>query len=434
MKINSISITNFRCFEEMNIKLNPKMNVIIGNNGVGKTTILDALSIAIGSFFLGIDSIDSNGIRQDDVRFITTTVGSTVDRQPQYPVILECNADLDDNISWIRELNSNGGKTTYGKADKIKDYASKLQSKVRSGDTSICLPIISYYGTGRLWAQKRKKQEKTRPKERFNRFLGYTDCLSAESNEKFMLDWFEKMTYIKLQEEKDVPELKAVLGAIEQCYIESGAAASDVKVQFSVKSGQLEITYKDKTGNICKHPFHELSAGYRNMLSLVADIAYRMAMLNPQLLGDVIKKTEGVVLIDEVDLHLHPIWQKRILKTLSSIFPEVQFIVTTHAPSVISSVTADELLILDGNTCAPFDFEVYGKDVNSVLSEIMGTSERPDEVAQMFDEFRTLLDKGQYADARKKLNELRSVLGDNDNEVISSAISLDFQDNWGNKK
>ncbi len=432
MKINNIAITNFRCFKSLNINFNSKMNVIIGNNGVGKTAILDAISVAMGGFFLGIDSVPANGIKKEDVRFLTKSVGSTIDRQPQYPVVIECNAELDNNATWVRELNTESGNTTYGKAEKIKAYAQNLQSKIRSGDPDTCLPIISYYGTGRLWAQKRKKQAEKGNKDRANRFLGYTDCLSAESNEKFMLDWFEKMTYVKLQEEKDVPELQAVLGAIEQCYLESGANVSDVKVQFSVKSGQLEITYKDNNNDICRHPFHELSAGYRNMLSLVADIAYRMAMLNPHLLGDVVKKTEGVVLIDEVDLHLHPIWQKRILSTLTSIFPKVQFIVTTHAPSVISSVKADELLILDGENLTSFGSEVYGKDVNSILSEIMGTSERPDEITKMFDDFRSLLDNGQYAEARVKLDELRSILGENDSEVISSAISLDFEDNWEN--
>lgn len=429
MKIKSISIQNFRCFKNMTVNFDSHMNVIIGNNGVGKTAILDALSVGIGSFFLGIESIPVTGIKREDVRFSTNALGSTIDRQPQYPVIIECNAELNENITWIRELNTENGKTTYGKAENIKSYAFALQSKVRAKE-EVRLPLISYYGTGRLWAQKRKKQEKGSTKDRFNRLQGYTDCLSAESNEKFMLDWFEKMTYVKLQEEKDVPELRAVLDAIEQCFVESGTDVSDVKVQFSVKSGQLEITYKDKNGNAEKHPFHELSAGYRNMLSLVADIAYRMALLNPQLLDEVTQKTEGIVLIDEIDLHLHPIWQKKILNTLRTIFPCVQFIVTTHAPSIISSAKREELLILNDEHCYSSDFEVYGKDVNSVLSEIMGTPERPDEIAQMFDEFRTLLDNEQYDEAKMKLDELKGILSENDNEVISSSISLDFQKDW----
>ena len=88
-----------------------------------------------------------------------------------------------------------------------------------------------------------------------------------------------------------------------------------------------------------------MSDGYRNMLSMVADIAYRMALLNPQFLGEVTKKTSGVVLIDEIDLHLHPAWQRHIVSALKEIFPKVQFIVSTHAPSVISSVPKEEIVV-----------------------------------------------------------------------------------------
>ena len=430
MKLNSVSIQNFRCFKDLTINFDPQMNVIIGNNGVGKTAILDALAVGIGSFFLGIESIPSVNIKKEDVRFSTNVLGSVIDRQPQYPVVIECNAELNGNATWIRELNTENTNTTFSKAEQIKSYARDLQNKIRKNDENVCLPLLSYYGTGRLWAQKRKNQDVASTKDHLNRFRGYTDCLSAESNEKIMLDWFRRMTYTELQEKKDVPELHAVLNAVEQSFIESGIEVNDVKVQYSVKTEQLEITYKDKNNSDENHPFHELSAGYRNMLSLVADIAYRMARLNPQLLDEVTKKTEGIVLIDEIDLHLHPIWQKKILKTLRSIFPCIQFIVTTHAPSVISSARREELLILNDEHCEPFNYEVYGKDVNSVLSEIMGTSERPDDVAQMFNMFHTLLDNEQYEEAKAKLDELRGILGENDNEVISSSISLDFKKEW----
>lgn len=301
-----------------------------------------------------------------------------------------------------------------------------MQNSVRNGDANVILPIISYYGTGRLWAQKHESSQKTID----NRLQGYTDCLSVESDEKLMLKWFEKMTYIQLQDGTVIPELKAVKSAIADSYMESGADVNDIQVSFNVKSHQLEITYIDENNNYQKHPFHELSDGYRNTLSLIADIAYRMAVLNPQFLGNVTKKTPGIVLIDEVDLHLHPIWQKRILKTLKNVFPLVQFIVTTHSPSIISSARADELLILDGNSCRNFEYEVYGKDSNSVLTEIMETSERPDEVANMFAEFDNLMDKGDYKTAENILNELRKILGDNDSGVVSSSVALDFQKDW----
>lgn len=427
MKIDNIQIKNYRKFEKMVIDFNPRMNVIIGNNGVGKTSILDALSIGIGSIFLGIETNPSPGIKKEDVRFVSRKIGSTIDRQPQFPVVISCAGEIvNKEISWIRQLNTKSGRTNYGDAANIKNIASDLQNSVRNGDENIILPIISYYGTGRLWAQKHESSQKTID----SRLQGYTDCLSAESNEKLMLKWFEKMTYTQLQDETVVPELKAVKSAIADSYMESGANVIEVQVNFNVKSHQLEITYIDENNNYQRHPFYELSDGYRNTLSLIADIAYRMAVLNPQFLGDVTKKTPGIVLIDEVDLHLHPIWQKRILKTLKNVFPLVQFIVTTHSPSIISSAKADELLILDEDSCKNFEYEVYGKDSNSVLTEIMETSERPDEVANMFAEFDNLMDKGDYNTAENILNELRKILGDNDSGVVSSSVALDFQKDW----
>lgn len=427
MKVDSIQIRNYKKFEDISIDFNSRMNVIIGNNGTGKTSILDALSISIGSIFLGIDTNSSPGIKKEDVRCVSKKIGSTIDRQPQFPVVISCVGEIaDKKISWIRQLNTESGRTNYGDATNIKNIATDLQNSVRNGDENVVLPIISYYGTGRLWAQKHESSQKTID----NRLQGYTDCLSVESNERLMLKWFEKMTYVQLQDGTVIPELQAVKKAIEESYIESGANVNDIQIIFNVKSHQLEISYIDENNNYQRHPFHELSDGYRNTLSLIADIAYRMAVLNPQFLGDVTKKTPGIVLIDEVDLHLHPIWQKRILKTLKNVFPLVQFIVTTHSPSIISSAKADELLILDGDSCRNFEYEVYGKDSNSVLTEIMETSERPDEVADKFVEFDNLMDKGDYKSAENILDGLRNILGDNDSGVISASIALDFQKDW----
>lgn len=378
MKIQNIRLQNYRCFEDITVNFNSKTSVIVGNNGVGKTTILDAAAIGIGSLLLGIEGSSSPNINKNDVRFVAKEIGSTVDKQPQYPVIISCLGKINgEEIDWTRQLNTENGRTTYGGANNIKQIAFEWQDRIRKGDDLIELPLVAYYGTGRLW----KQMPNNSAKQIHNRLSGYTDCLLAESNEKIMLKWFEKMTYIHLQNGEAVPELEAVKQAIVECYIESGAKASNVKVLFNVKSQQLEISYTDENDNLQVHPFHELSDGYKNTLSLVADIAYRMAILNPQLLDEVIKKTEGIVLIDEVDLHLHPIWQKTILRTLQNIFPLVQFIVTTHSPSVISSAKSENLLILDGNSCKSFDYEVFGKDVNSILSEVMETSERPDEIS-----------------------------------------------------
>ena len=427
MYISTISAKNYRCFEDITINFNPGMNVIVGNNGVGKTTILDALSIGIGSIFLGIESNPASGIRKEDIRILSKWIGSTLDRQPQLPVDISCVGVIGgEKYEWSRSLNTQAGSTTHGKAVNIKKLTSEWQERIRKGDTNIILPLVSYYGTGRLWAQKKESSVKNIS----NRLDGYIDCLSAESNERLMLKWFEKMTFAQLQDGSPIPELEAVKKAVIESYIESGADVKNVRLFFNVKSHQLEVSYKNSNGVYINHPFHELSDGYRNTLGLIADIAYRMAVLNPQLLENVTKQTPGIVLIDEVDLHLHPIWQKKILNTLKKVFPLVQFIVTTHSPSIISSARSEELLIFDGKSAEPFAFEVYGKDVNSVLSEIMGTSERPDEITRLFKELDELMESGDYVKAEDKLNTLREILGNNDNGVISASVALDFQKDW----
>lgn len=426
MKLNKICIENFRCFKKMDAEFQSDINVIIGNNGVGKTSILDAISIGIGSLLLSIDGISPPSIKKEDVHVISYEIGSTVDRQPQYPVSISCVGDMNDKtVQWARKLIKENGKTTTGEASVIREISAEWQKRIRGGDKNVTLPLISYYSTGRLWMQKRERQDHSQL-QIVNRFQGYTDCLSAMSNEKLMLKWFEKMTLIELQEQRILPELSAVKRAIEECYSESGTKDDDVKVYFNVRSHQLEIQYRNENGEWHKHPFHELSDGYRNTLSLVADIAYRMALLNPQYLDDVLKKTSGIILIDEIDLHLHPVWQKNILKTLHRIFPCIQFIVTTHSPSVISSAKRNQLLILDGEDCYPCKYEVYGKDVNSVLSEIMGASARPDDVEQKLSQFNDCLNNENLEMAKKILTDLRSLLGDHNNDVISSEIALDF--------
>ena len=426
MKIQNIELRNFRKFESLTVKLDPQMNVIAGNNGVGKSSVLDALSVGIGSFFLGIDKVPTPKIKTTDVRYKTYQIGSRIDRQPQYPVAIECEGNVDGNdISWKRSLNTESGSTTSVDASKIKKISDDIKDRVRKGDQQIILPIISYYGTGRLWSQKKEKQG-SGELNLSNRFYGYTDCLSASSNEKLMIKWFRSMTLHRLQEQIEIPKLSAVENAIAECFVDSGLTADKVKVRFSVKTDEIEISYLNENGESEQHPFHELSDGFRNTLSMVADIAYRMAVLNPHLLDDVTKKTPGVVLIDEIDQHLHPRWQKNILRSLMKIFPKVQFIVTTHSPIVISSAVRSQLILFDNEKCSYID-DSYGKDSNSVLVEIMGVSLRPEDVQKKLDRFYETLDDEEFDKAKEILGQLTEMLGEGNGDVVSAKVALDFE-------
>ena len=230
MQIDRIEIENFRCFEHFTAKFHKELTVIVGNNGCGKSTLLDAVSIAIGTFLTSFDDVGGYGISKDDALNKCYDMGSVVELQPQFPVAIEASGSLcGQQITWKRELHSAEGRTTIVDAKEMTSISSKLQSRIRNGEKPL-LPLISYYGTGRLWAQKREKRNMGLAK--FNRQMGYMDCLEAASNEKMMRKWFEKMTIQSASSGKVAPELMAVKSAIAQCF-QSITGYQDVEVQFN---------------------------------------------------------------------------------------------------------------------------------------------------------------------------------------------------------
>lgn len=152
-----------------------------------------------------------------------------------------------------------------------------------------------------------------------------------------------------------------------------------------------------------------------------------MATLNPALLANALTETNGLILIDEIDLHLHPAWQRKIIKELNTIFPKVQFIVSTHAPAVIQSVMSESIVILDNYSCRKPGAEIYGRDVNGILKSVMEVKERPDDIAEKFDSFYSAIDSEDYSLAESLLNELEDVIGSDDSEITSCRIRLDLE-------
>lgn len=429
MKFNTLKLKYFRCFEELKLTLDPKYTVLVGINGAGKSTILDALSIALGGYLAGFDGIRSNHIMQTDAHYKMRESGSRIDVQEQYPVIVETEAQLEDenrvncHISWSRSLNGAGRRTTYGQTKEIAEYARGLQCKIRNGEACI-LPLVAYYGTGRLWMQKRSKRVNKIDVQKLKRQMGYIDCLDVASNEKQMMKWFEEMTYIQLQESRLVPELEAVKAALCQCYKSSDKEITDAKFFYNVKSGEMEIQIH-KTYGFEKLPVRMLSDGEKGIISLVADIAYRMALLNPDLLDKVLD-TPGIVLIDEIDMHLHPMWQKKIINDLITIFPNVQFVFTTHSPSVLANVPKEHIRVLDRYQLYMPQNNTYGRSIEDILREVMDVDVRPDDVQTLLSNFSQAIDCENMELAQKYLNDMRMLLGNDAKEVVESQISLDL--------
>lgn len=427
MKIKEISIKNFRCYENLNISLDDKYTLLIGSNGAGKTTILDAISIALGGYVSYFDR-SNYGIIKDDSLYKMYELGSKIERTHQFPVCIKATGKIQESeAEWERALKSERGRTSNVNLKDITNYVNVVSEKVSSGDKDLILPIIAYYGTGRLWMQKRDKKNQ-KSDYRISRLKGYVDCLSPISNEKLMLKWFEDMTYIKLQEGKMIPELEVVEKAVAQCYKSVDNNIESVNIYFDVKSKELEIITKYKNHEIEKLPLRLLSDGIKSTLSMVADIAYRMAILNPQLLENIKDKTPGIILIDEVDMHLHPAWQKKIINDLCNIFPSVQFIFTTHSPTVLSNVYAEHIRVLSTTNVEMPQNATYGRDINAVLREIMGTNTKPEEIVRLIEEIYEDIDNEDLDSSKEKLKKLENIVGSNDEEVIKAQVSIDFEE------
>lgn len=426
MRIQSLTLQNFKCFDHLELDFHPKLTLIVGANGSGKTSILEGAAIAMSTLFVKMDRLSGRSIDKSLAHLKAFSIGSTKDIQPQYPVTVKASAIIGtEEISWSRSLNKPSGNTTVIDARHIIDMGVHFLEQLREGNTSLILPLIAYYGTGRLWDYHREKQ--TDVFEVNSRSNGYIDCVDGSANIKLMVNWFSKMTVQKYQNQElglgGIPELEAVYSAMESCY--RRITGSDfVKIQYNMGTRELEVAYKDPSGELMRISMNQLSDGYKSTISLVADIAYRMAVLNPQLLGQVCTETDGIVLIDEVDLHLHPTWQQQILKDLTEIFPKVQFIVTTHAPAVISTAKSENVIMLDAGEAYEPSGEIHGKDINTIISGIMRSTERPAAIKDLFQQFYGWVDQGNIEKAEQVLECLKKKIGNDDSEIAGCNVKL----------
>lgn len=433
MYLEKLKLHNFRCYEKLEIDFNRQLTVLVGKNGSGKTTVLEAIAIALGTWFVGFNIVNAKGInkRTDPLRK-AYQIGATDDVQTQFPVEIEAWGKIEESkdqiLHWKRELYTPTGTMTTKDAKEIVEYAAEYQKAISEGRTDIYLPMVAYYGTGRLWDYHRQKR--TDVFKVSSRTNGYIDCLDGTANVKLMMDWFQIMTINKYQRQEENlesnPELDTVYLAMEKC-LTNLSGYSDVKIRYNMGTQELDVYYSEQDKQRMRIPLNQLSDGYKGMISLIADIAYRMATLNPQLGTEVLSKGDGVVLIDEVDLHLHPAWQQKVIDNLMNIFPKVQFIVSTHAPAIISSVKTDKLRILSNKEVCMTANQVYGKDVNSVMKEIMGVNDRPDQFVELFEKFYRLLSEKKYDEAGAVLDKLDEERGYHDPEIVKCRVKLKLE-------
>ncbi len=347
MRIDKIHIQNFRGIEDLEINLQKQFNLLIGENGSGKTAILEALTVAIGSFFSGMPGVQSRHIRDADIRYFKTLEGSYEFTSTTKVEVLNAFVNGQE-IGWYKERNGVGGSNIMGNRSPIRMLSEELNKSIKDSKRTnpIDLPVLAYYSTARLWKEGRENK-KEEDKESFiknlpSRYRGYKDALEIKSTFQIMLDWFRSKFKDKAANDKSTFQLDCV----KEVIIKNIPGAKNVKWVFDKDQIQtLYIVFENEQ----ETPFHFLSDGYRNLIAVFADLTYRCVTLNPHFGKDANLNSKGVVLIDELDLHLHPAWQKNIVNQLKYTFPKIQFVATTHSPFIIQETSEGELFKLQNN-------------------------------------------------------------------------------------
>lgn len=386
--ITKLYLENFRCYDKFEIDFDKELTVIVAENGQGKTAILDAVAIAMGPYLSCFSDGKARNIHETDVRQTVETASKSkleiLRMKSQYPVVIGAEGDVEGrHIKWQRELNNAKGRTTMQHAKMMSSYGKRMVEALRAkDDNEVVLPVIAYYGTGRIW--KDSKLRNTIKNIDLERSSGYMDCLESTSSYANFGHWvkYAIMSAVEIERiiaEKHLTEknpYREVFKAVEQAIVTCIGSMGWTDIDYSFVRQNLVL--KHKTRGIL--PIEALSDGARSVISMVADLSYRMVRLNPDLGINAVLKTPGIVLIDEVDMHLHPSWQQTVLYDLRKAFPLVQFIVTTHSPQVLTTVPPQSIRALRWNNDL---IDIYQPDFSlgaasyQLLKDIQNVDARP---------------------------------------------------------
>ncbi|MBX4916720.1 AAA family ATPase [Rhizobium bangladeshense] len=436
MKIARLSLVNARAFEEAEFTFNPGFNLIIGVNGAGKSTALDAIrfcgshllsnlqKMPFRPFGFGIYDIHGNApfaeaalylqLGGDADAFVRlrewreqVAAEATENVERLRREILEIARPRDRLRNQLRELQE-----TISPAEPVFFYPSKDDLKERASSEA-CAPLMIHYSTARSIMNEQAERKSAAGTSQ----LAYVNALQSNTlSLRQFADWMRAQ--IGLASERPISRhlVDGISTALERFLPGYSnlrpAPGSASRVEIDINGTTLDV--------------RQLSDGERCVLVLILDIAKRLAQANPQL-DDPLTSAEAVILIDEIDLHLHPQWQRKIVGNLERTFPNCQFIATTHSPQVIGEVAHDKIqMIRDGNVYSPS--RSFGIDSSRVLEEVMGTKSRNAGVEDAIGKIARLIGDGRGEEAKAAIKRLSAEIGEDDPEITRARTLLDFME------
>lgn len=422
MRIDKLRLQNFRGFQDFELELHPEVTLLVGRNASGKTGVLEGLAVALGAWLSAFASYKpgERPIAKRDAHLLRNDELGTL--EPQYPVRVEAKGTTSaGGASWARELRTASGRTTSGEAKGLRDLAADAEARLSDSNAPVSLPLVSYYTAGRLWVAKNEAPSRDR-----SRLQGYTAALELASDPKRFESWMKQAEQSHLQQVQRAADKGEGFGEVRSPQLAAvqhaacGCLEGATRLEYDVGHDELRVEF----GGGPELPFDRLSDGQRSLVAMAADIAWRCVQLNPHLGEHAPAETSGVVLIDEIEFHLHPAWQRRVIGDLRHAFPKIQFVATTHSPQVLSSAERDwvRILRLDSSEVGRVRY-VKGRDSNSILADLMGVPPRPIAAQRAIDEIEKLIEPDEVTQrelklARTKLTVLQEQMGESDPTLL----------------
>lgn len=422
MRIDKLNITNFKNYETLSLSLDKGINLFVGSNGSGKTALLEAINVALGGFFGEQEARMQRMIELSEVRIVLSEGNLTRTKKAS----IQASSSVVGG-TWTRNYNSLTRNNDTKEIRFASIYGSKVLKSFDSENKDIA-PLIAFYSTQRLF-----KDASQSAKQKFDPLLGrrngYLQCLKNNAIKGTLVEWLgNAVTDRATKQIKGIASTDLVLENVEKAIKETlvffleDINENDIKIyQEAQFDFELFIQLKDNFSL----PINYYSDGFRNLIYLIVDLIWRASQLNPWLTLEEIKNHQiGCVTIDEIDLHLHPKWQAKAISVMQKLLPNVQFFITTHSPTVVANFDNGSLYVIDEGDVVKHPSDYFGKEINSVLRNILGATDRHVPTQQKIDHLLQLIDTDPESnDIKTLLSELVEQLGEDDPD-IQKAIAL----------
>lgn len=420
MRIQKIKIRNFRGFAEKEVEFYGNLSVIIGNNTAGKTTLLKALQVGLGAYLQSLPLLPGGRAFRCNFNKLDQYKPYDFDKRnylfmpenPRIDITAECLTAIEQDgfltedkriIEWAREFVK-ASYTTHTRylAGQMMDYAENLSRYRRGAKTNALLPLVLSFDAQRTEDAQAKKV--ARVDERMTREeKAYKMALHDKVDFEGAKEWLRRY-------DKNINDGREFEGTREAFY-EALQTAIPALSDLDFNHDEIEAVVKVTGRSPERHHFSYMSDGLQSVINIVSEIAHRCIELNGFLGIKAVKKTPGVVMIDEMDLYLHPHWQKHILQDFQRAFPQIQFIVSTHSPFIVQSLEENQLISFDDDVIT--SGEPFKESIEEIAETRMGMkdelrSKRYEEMVRLAEEYYQLIKKGERVDPmlKAKLDKL----------------------------